>query len=306
MSIDLSVGNLVEAVGGRRWDRRQIGREVATRVARFQARGVGRGDRVFLHFGNRLEFFAELLALWRLGACAVPVDARLTAFEVRTLVAAATPRLAVVDDATDGRVAQALIDAGVGVVGTTETGTMEATAAASRLDDDALILFTSGSTGEPKGVLHTHRSLRARWISLRDALGTAAFARTLCLLPTHFGHGLICNCLFPWLSGQDLILSAAVPPRRHRAAGRDRGRAPDHLPVLRSRGVEARAEAVAAAALPAACSACIAARRRCRRAPGRTSADGRACARCAMPMASPRPEAGSPGSATRIARPRTA
>lgn len=211
MSIDLGVGNLVEAVGGRRWDRRRIEREVATRVARFQAREVGRGDRVFLHFGNRLEFFAELLALWRIGACAVPVDARLTPFEVRTLVTAATPRLAVVDEAIDGRVTQALIDAGVGVVGTTETGTMEATAAASRLDDDALILFTSGSTGEPKGVLHTHRSLRARWISLRDALGTAAFVRTLCVLPTHFGHGLICNCLFPWLSGQDLILS---PPFR--------------------------------------------------------------------------------------------
>ena len=100
MFVDLGVGNLVEAVGGRRWDCRQIGREVATRIARFQARGVHRGDRVFLHFGNRLEFFAELLALWRLGACAVPVDARLTPFEVRTLVSAATPRLAVVDDAS--------------------------------------------------------------------------------------------------------------------------------------------------------------------------------------------------------------
>ena len=154
MFIDLGVGNLVEAVGGRRWDRRQIGREVSTRIARFRARGVGRGDRVFLHFGNRLEFFAELLALWRLGACAVPVDARLTPFEVRTLVSAATPRLAVVDDATDGRVAQALIDAGVGVVGTDDTGTMEATAAASRLEASGR---PAGRDRRPWLPRHSHR-----------------------------------------------------------------------------------------------------------------------------------------------------
>ena len=212
MFVDLNVGNLAEPLSGRRWDRQEIGRQVALRIARFQAHGLARGDRVFLPFGNRLEFFAELLAIWRHGACAVPIDARLTPFEVQTLVAAAKPRLAVVDDATDNHVIQALDEAGVGVVNTTDTGGQEATAGLSRLDDDALILFTSGSTGAPKGVVHTHRSLRARWITLRDALGTGPFARTLCLLPTHFGHGLICNCLFPWLSGQDLFITPPFRP----------------------------------------------------------------------------------------------
>ncbi|HQR50027.1 MAG TPA: class I adenylate-forming enzyme family protein [Methylophilaceae bacterium] len=212
MFVDLSVGNLAEPVSGRHWERQEIGRQVALRIARFQAQGLARGDRVFLPFGNRLEFFAELLAIWRLGACAVPIDARLTPFEVQTLVAAAKPRLAVVDDATDAHVIQALDEAGVGVVNTTDTGDQQAAVGLSRLDDDALILFTSGSTGAPKGVVHTHRSLRARWITLREALGTDAFARTLCLLPTHFGHGLICNCLFPWLSGQDLFITPPFRP----------------------------------------------------------------------------------------------
>jgi acyl-CoA synthetase (AMP-forming)/AMP-acid ligase II len=212
MMMDLQVGELVEPLTGRRWSRADIAREVARRTARLQGQGLARGDRVFLPFGNRLEFFAELLALWQLGACAVPIDARITAFELANMIGAARPRLAVVDEATEAALCQTLRDAGVGVLNTEDTGTEEAHAALAHLDDDALMLFTSGSTGNPKGVLHTHRSLRARWSALHDHLGIKPFARTLCLLPTHFGHGLICNSLFPWLYGQDLFITPPFRP----------------------------------------------------------------------------------------------
>lgn len=211
MMMGLEVGELGEPLTGRHWSRATIAQEVARRTARLQALGLERGERVFLAFGNRLEFFAELLAIWQLGACAVPVDARITAFELANLVGAATPRLAIVDESTAAALCQALNDAGVGVCNTVDTGSEEARASQAHLDDDALMLFTSGSTGNPKGVLHTHRSLRARWSALRDHLGIEPFARSLCLLPTHFGHGLICNSLFPWLSGQDLFIT---PPFR--------------------------------------------------------------------------------------------
>lgn len=212
MFVELTVGELTEPISGRSWDRPTIADEVARRIGRYQRLGLARGDRVMLLFGNRLEFFAELLALWRLGACAVPVDARLTAFEVTVLAQAACPRLALRDDATEPAVVQALADAAVQTVVTTDTGDLRSSAGLSRLDDDALILFTSGSTGAPKGVVHTHRSLRARWFSLRDHLGIGPFERSLCMLPTHFGHGLICNSLFPWLSGQHLFITPPFRP----------------------------------------------------------------------------------------------
>src|SRR6185503_987256 len=120
-----SVGNLVEPFGGRRWNQAEIHRQVALRVGRFESLGLVAEDRVFLPFGNRLEFFAELLAIWKLGACAIPIDARLTAFEVENLSRAASPKIAVVDEATHADAIAVLNKAGVGTVLTTDTGGVE-------------------------------------------------------------------------------------------------------------------------------------------------------------------------------------
>ena len=212
MLVELEFGNLIEPFSGRRWDRAAMHRQVALRLGRFQSLGLQPEDRVILTFGNCLEFFAELIAIWKAGGCAIPVDARLTAFEIENLARAAGASTAVFDVATSADVLEVLHKSGVRTIATTDTGTTEAMASQVRPDFDALILFTSGSTGDPKGVVHTHRSLRARWMSLRDHLPARAFARTLCMLPTHFGHGLICNCLFPWLSGNDLYISPPFRP----------------------------------------------------------------------------------------------
>jgi oxalate---CoA ligase len=216
MFLDLGLGHLSELASGRTLNPRQVAFRVAERVTHFHDEGVSHGDRVFVHYGNNLEFFVDLLAVWHLGASLVPIDNRLTVFEVENLARAARPRVMLVDSKVDPSLLAALMAAGVKVINSADWdfdnpahGAPRPFVSRVRLDDEALILFTSGSTGMPKGVVHTHRSLRARWMALRGSLGLASYVRTLCLLPTHFGHGLICNSLFPWLSGLDLFIAPA-------------------------------------------------------------------------------------------------
>jgi oxalate---CoA ligase len=216
MFLNLHVGNLTEPLTGRTWSRQQIRQQLYQRIAYYQSYGMSQSDRVFLHYGNQIEFFVDLLAIWSLGGCVIPIDARLTAFEVETLARAATPRFSLWFGAVDPSIAACLSALDVKILETSSSFTEETVVPTPSvpgnllsLDQPALILFTSGTTGQPKGVVHTHRSLRARWMALQQNLGLEKYRRTLCLLPTHFGHGLICNCLFPWLFGQDLFI---VPP----------------------------------------------------------------------------------------------
>ena len=214
MYLDLTPGRLVEPLTGRALTPPEIAGRIAARTARYVRGGLALGDRVFLHFGNTADFLTEVLAVWSAGGCVVPIDPRFTAFELQTLAEWARPRFAVWQAMPAGEMADALTGTGAELldVGEPDDAPLSPRRVDIHLDRDAIILFTSGTTGRPKGVVHTHRSLRARWMGLRQSIGLDGFDRTLCLLPTHFGHGLICNCLYPWLSGRDLFLAPPFKP----------------------------------------------------------------------------------------------
>jgi long-chain acyl-CoA synthetase len=122
----------------------------------FAAAGVGRGDVVAVMLPNRVELLPGLMAAWRLGVAATPINPVFTANEAGYQLqdAGAVLLLTSKPDADDG-VPVVLADD----LNTRPTGTLAAPAVAP--DDLALLSYTSGSTGRPKGVMLDHANLAA-------------------------------------------------------------------------------------------------------------------------------------------------
>lgn len=215
MTSDPQIGTLIEPISGRRFDPPALRAAIVQRAAALAGAGVGSGDVVFVHFGNCAEFYVETLALWQAGACVAPIDPRLTAHEVGQFAAVARPRASVWLTQPPADVAAALVARDVALIdaGSSGRGAPAPTPPGDAAADPtlpAILLFTSGTTGQPKAVVHTHAALQARWRRKREALGMAAFARTLCAVPTQYSFGLGVS-LFPWLAGGTLLL---LPPFR--------------------------------------------------------------------------------------------
>jgi oxalate---CoA ligase len=194
-----TLGSIEELATGVAYSSARLIEQVWTRMEELAGLGVSSGDRVILSHTNSAGFFVDLFAVWALGACAVPLDASLPPAELRALSAHAGAKIHL-----------------RGETGSGGCGRTRAVVEA-RPDNDALILYTSGTMSKPKGVVHTLGGVLNRLSALVPHVPLGALDRSLCVLSTAFGHGLIGNSLYPLLNGRTLLL---LPPFSHDVAGR--------------------------------------------------------------------------------------
>jgi long-chain acyl-CoA synthetase len=154
-------------------------------AASLRDRGVRAGGRVALMASNRPEFIVALHAIWRLAAVVVLISPAWKRHEVEHALALTNPSHAVGDhDVLSGLMPMLHLDEPI-VAGEPQFADPPAP------DADAVLAFSSGTTGLPKAVRHTHHSLQVAVGHWRDAMGLTARDRIQIATPPSHILGLL-------------------------------------------------------------------------------------------------------------------
>lgn len=179
-------------------------------------RGVGPGTAVATAAGNTADALAVAYACWVVGACCVPLNPADTPDRLAYIVRDADIEVLVHSEELRG-LADTLANAtGVPLApasalpwgGPEKAGPEGARDGLGRpsLDTPALRVYTSGTTGEPKGVVLTAANLLVDCDALVNGTGWEAGTRILTVLPIHHVNGLVISSLLPWYAGFSTVL----------------------------------------------------------------------------------------------------
>ena len=152
------------------------------------SQGLERGDRVAVHWHNSIEYVVLMMGIWRAGMIMVPINPRLKAAEIDYVLENSGARLLFSEPALAGLVN--------GVKAESELPMLNATC--ERLPDvdsdaPAIILYTSGTTARPKGMVHSQRSL---FEGSRTLVGFVAGLNERPLAVSQLAHIAALTCVF--------------------------------------------------------------------------------------------------------------
>ena len=186
--------------------------------------GVGPGDRVAFLGRNRAEHFEIIFAVAKLGAISVGMNWRLSAAELAAQLTDCTPKVVLGSSAVSGLVADALsrLSDPPLVIDLDDTGSdgYAARLAAqadttlpivSRADDTCMICYTSGTTGNAKGVAFTHGSLWSIFPGAAKEWGFDADSVSLVCMPTFHTAGALWGLLAMSQGGHDVLVGDFDP-----------------------------------------------------------------------------------------------
>jgi acyl-coenzyme A synthetase/AMP-(fatty) acid ligase len=176
----------------------------------FAARGVKRGDVVMTLVGNRIEWVLSMLACWRMGAIAMPCNTQLRRHDLETRMRVANPVLCVGEDAPlqelpDGVPYMTMDDVEIVM---DEDRPQEAPMEPVDLDpeDGALVIFTSGTTGEPRAALHVQRYLPGQRLQAVHWFGSQDGELAWCTAASGWAKSARNAFVAPWMTGAAALL----------------------------------------------------------------------------------------------------
>ncbi|MDV6010946.1 class I adenylate-forming enzyme family protein [Haloechinothrix sp. LS1_15] len=178
-------------------------------------RGIREGDSVATLAGNTADALAVAYACWVAGACCVPLNPHETAEQHEYILHDASAAVLVyspsVRERPPGPPARAVPVTDLPLREpdrARQAGARRQTpeVGAAPLDAEALRVYTSGTTGAPKGVVLSAANILADCEALARGLGWSRSTRILTVLPIHHVNGLIISSLLPWLSGLSTVL----------------------------------------------------------------------------------------------------
>ena len=195
-----------------RWTHGALLGAVRSAAGGLVARGVRRGDRVLLRLGHTADFPILFFALNGIGAIPAPVSPLLTPGETATIAGDLAPSLIVVGAGVappPGSVAPVFGPSEIATLGDAAPHPFVDTSP----DDPAFIVYTSGTTGGPKGVVHAQRAAWARRMMWDGWYGLTSDDRVLHAGAFNWTYTLGAGLTDPWAIGATALIHVGPPER---------------------------------------------------------------------------------------------
>lgn len=202
---------VADLTSDRRWTYAEFDEAVARCASALIARGVTAGDRVAALSKNCAELVMLHLACARLGAIYVPFNWRLAADELQWLIGDAEPKLLVLDTTLDHAAFEGVY---LETLRDEIEGSPPYRGGPIDRDKPSLILYTSGTSGKPKGALLSERNLAETAINFSILGAVCDKSVFLCDSPMFHVIGLVTNVRPAMMRGGSLLISDGFVPAR--------------------------------------------------------------------------------------------